>query len=179
MGSPTSCSLSFPEQKVQLVSYTAAVAGPSSVSATFTSTSSSLASNTNKTILSLYGEPGDWRDTVPALPGLLIVRTKLHIPPQQAVELVGTYTGKSAIHCNYLKFEDHGMIERFLIDNSNYTYSSVVTTTTTGDESNSSTTTRSHVIYDAGAAELRANGTDGFLDKDTYDYVTIYFTPLS
>ena len=171
---PRAYPLSFPEHKVQLASYTAAVAGPASITATFTSTSASLTSNTNNTILSLYGEPGDWRDTVPALPGLLTVRTMLHLPPQQPAELVGIDEGKSTVHCNYLKFEDHGMIERFLIDSSNITYSPVVTTSATvgGDSGdNSSTATRSTTVYDADAAELRANATDGFLDKDAFDSV--------
>jgi FtsP/CotA-like multicopper oxidase with cupredoxin domain len=177
---PRSYALSFSEFHAQLISYTAASAGPETISASMKQTSATYTSGTNNTLLSLYGEPGDWRDTFPALPGLLTLRTKLHLPAQQPGELLGTYTAKSSLHCNFLKYEDHGLIERFIIDTSNDTYSFTVTTTTAvGDSMNdTSTSTRSEVVYDATASVVSGSGEDGFADKAAFDVLLRSTSPI-
>jgi hypothetical protein len=47
----------------------------------------------------LFGEPGDWRDTWPALAGINTVRL-----------MPADFTGEVMIHCHFLKHEDMGMM---------------------------------------------------------------------
>lgn len=179
---PRAYPLSLSSGHVQIVDYTAATVGPAANSVYMARTTATYTSSTNYTVLSLYGEAGDWRDTVPALPGLLTVRTRLHLPPQQPAELIGTHGAKAALHCNYLKFEDHGLIERFLVDSSNATYSSPVTTTITagGDSgTNASTSTRSGVVYDSSANSTAFSAGAGFADKDTFDTLLRSPSPMN
>ena len=50
---------------------------------------------------SVWGEVGDWRDTIPALSGTTQVRYALD-----------RYGGFIMLHCHFLYHEDHGMMDR-------------------------------------------------------------------
>lgn len=54
--------------------------------------------------LSLWGEIGDWRDVVPALPGRLTVRWYAAYLP-----------GEITVHCHILRHEDRGMMATFYL----------------------------------------------------------------
>lgn len=65
----------------------------------------SYVKNTNGQPLTDWMEVGDWRDTVPALDGLLTVRTVLD-----------TFSGEVVLHCHMLMHEDRGLMTTFLIE---------------------------------------------------------------
>ena len=51
-----------------------------------------------------WGEPGDWRDTIPALTGTLQIRHALD-----------SFGGNIMVHCHFLPHEDMGMMDRFWV----------------------------------------------------------------
>ena len=103
-----------------------------------------------------------------------------YIFPQQPAELIDTDTSKGTLHCNYLKYEDHGLVERFLVDSSDEIHTQSTTTTIGSGDSrtNASTTTRSALVYDSNANNITNSGDAGFADKDTFDVLLRSTSPI-
>ena len=59
---------------------------------------------TNQTIEEWGVVPGDWRDTIPALYGMYVIKFKAH-----------TFSGETVMHCHVLAHEDRGLMSTFLI----------------------------------------------------------------
>ncbi|TPX31479.1 hypothetical protein SmJEL517_g05185 [Synchytrium microbalum] len=58
----------------------------------------------NNPYVKYYGQLGDWRDTVPALPGKTTVRYTMT-----------RYTGEIVVHCHFLAHEDTGMMSTIYV----------------------------------------------------------------
>ena len=114
---------------VQIIGYEPASAKPASVTTpALTETTVQQQQFGMHTLMQFYGEAGDWRDTLPVLPGRTAVRAHFTtLPPRAAVyPVVGDVDrdGKSDsvtswIHCNALKFEDTGLLGSYDIVDSN------------------------------------------------------------
>ncbi len=61
-----------------------------------------VSDNGNDVYSMFWGQVGDWRDTIPALPGKISVRYTL-----------AQYTGEVVMHCHFLMHEDMGMMASF------------------------------------------------------------------
>jgi FtsP/CotA-like multicopper oxidase with cupredoxin domain len=93
---------------------------------------SHVSDNGNDEYSQFFGQKGDWRDTVPALPGKLSIRYNLN-----------KFEGEVIMHCHFLMHEDMGMMASFYAGSKfcNYPDTCYISSSVSNNSPSSSTST--------------------------------------